>query len=405
MRVAEAAESLGVTPRQVRRLRGKYVAEGAEGLIHGNQGRRPAHAIPEAVRSKVVGLYEKKYSDSNFTHCCDLLAEHEKITLSASSVARILKSAGYRSKCEHKREPCRHRSRERRGQSGMLWQTDATPYAWLGGEEPFALHAVIDDATGIVVGAAFTPNECADGYVRAMCEGIERYGIPLALYSDRHTIFRSPKEKLTIEQELDGEQIPLSNFGKALAELHIAHIKARTPQAKGRIERLWKTLQDRLPVELRLLGIRTMEEANRALPGLIARHNKKYSVQPAEAESAYMPLNPHVCLEHVFALRETRKVNSGGVIRYKNASYITDDPQDMFAPRSVVEVRETRSGEVLIWHEGRGISLRKLEKNARPLPEKAKKEGSAHTYYKPPQNHPWRKPFKAPCNIEVAGAR
>lgn len=394
MSCSEAASSLGLTPRQVRRLRVKYATEGAKGLIHGNRGRQPSHAVSEELRSQVTRLYEEKYSDSNFTHCSELLAEHEGIVLSASSVSRILKLEGHKSKRGHKRRPRRHRSRERRTQSGMLWQTDATPYAWLGeAYGRFALHAAIDDATGVVVGAAFTPNECADGYVRAMCEGIERYGIPLGLYSDRHAIFRSPKERLTLEQELDGEQVPLSNFGKALAELHIEHITASTPQAKGRIERLWETLQDRLPVELRLLGVGSIEDANRVLPDLIARHNEKYSVPPAETATAYVPLDPKIRLDHVFVLRDVRKVSSGGSISYKGSSYVPADPGDVFEVRTTVEIRETRSGDILIWREGHAIALRKLETKARPFPEKVKKEKplKAHT---PHENHPWRTSYK-----------
>ncbi len=287
----------------------------------------------------------------------------------------------------------------------MLWQTDATPYAWLGeAYGRFALHAAIDDATGVVVGAAFTPNECGDGYVLAMCEGIERYGVPLGLYSDRHTIFRSPKEKLTLEQELDGEQVPLSNFGKALAELRIEHIMASTPQAKGRIERLWETLQDRLPVELRLLGVGSIEEANKALPGLIARHNERYSVPPAEAASAYVALDPKIRLEDVFALREVRKVSGGGSISYKGSSYVPVDPKDALEVRAIVEVRETRAGNILVWRqEGHAVALRRLEKKVRPLPETVKKEGPRKTY-QPRKNHPWHTPFKDTENHANANA-
>lgn len=394
MSCAEAASSLGLTARQVRRLRVKYATEGAKGFIHGNRGRKPSHAVSEELRSQVIRLYEEKYSDSNFTHCSELLAEREGIVLSASSVARILKLEGHKSKRGHKRRPRRHRSRERRTQSGMLWQTDATAYAWLGeAAGSFALHAAIDDATGVVVGAAFMPHECADGYVRAICEGIERYGVPLGLYSDRHAIFRSPKERPTLEQELDGEQVSLSNFGKALAELHIEHIMASTPQAKGRIERLWETLQDRLPVEFRLLRVSRIEDANKVLPDLIARHNEKYSVPPAETVTAYAPLDPKIRLDHVFALRDIRKVSSGGSISYKGSSYVPTDPQDVFEVRATVEIRETRSGDLFIWREGHAIALRKLEKRARPLPETVKKEEplKAHT---PRENHPWRASYK-----------
>jgi transposase len=347
MSSAEAAESLGVTCRQLRRLKSKYTQEGEKGLIHGNRGREPKHALSEEVRTTVVRLFEEKYSDSNFCHCSELLEEHEGIRLSPSSIGRILKFAGKESKRAIKRRPKKHRRRERRSQAGMLWQTDATPYEWLGTEAgKFALHAVIDDATGIVVGASFTEHECALGYTRALQEGIKKYGIPLALYSDRHTIFRSPKEKLTIEQELDGEQIPLSNLGKALAELGIEHIKANTPQAKGRIERLWETLQDRLPVELRVLRIKSMEEANKVLAKLLERHNQKYSVTPGEEEASYTPLERGMKLDYVFATRTTRKIGGGEAISYKNETYVPiEETGRKFNAKAVVEVRETFSGE------------------------------------------------------------
>jgi transposase len=394
----EAAASLGVTCRQLRRLKSKYDQEGEEGLIHGNRGRKPTHALLDELKTQVLRLYSEKYYDSNFCHLTELLSENDGINLSSASVRRILKSAGHESKHLRRGRVKKHSPRDRRTQAGMLWQTDATPYEWLGEKVgKFALHAAIDDATGIVVGASFTEHECAVGYSRTLQEGIRTYGIPLALYSDKHTIFRSPKDKLTIEQELDGEQIPLSNLGKAMAELGIRHIKAGTPQAKGRVERLWETLQDRLPVELRLLGVKSIKDANKVLPELIARHNRKYSVSPAERTVAYMPLEREVNLDHVFATRETRKIGGGDDISYKNATYVPlDRNRYNFRAKTVVEVRETFTGEVLIWHDGRAVSLRKI---TRPEPtSKIEKEAKAveepKEKYKPAPDHPWRKGLK-----------
>jgi transposase len=390
MSTAEAAESLGVTPRQFRRLKAKYTKEGEEGLIHGNRGRKPKHALSDELRSLVVRLHDEKYSDSNFCHCSDLLREYEGVNLSPSSIGRILKSAGKVSKRSVKRRSGKHRLRNRRSQAGMLWQTDATPYEWLGKElGRFALHAVIDDATGLVTGAVFTRNECAQGYSIALRQGIEKYGLPLALYTDKHTIFRSPNEKLTIDEELNGEEIPLSNFGKALVELRIEHIKANTPQAKGRIERLWETLQDRLPVELRLLNVKDIEEANKALPELIAEHNRKYAVLAADEGVAYLPLGKGTCLAHVFAIRETRKIGGGCSLSYKGSSYVPDDSRVCFDSRTTVEVRETYGGEVMIWDKGRAIKLRKMEHSSRCPKEEANRT-SASTGHKPAENHPWR---------------
>jgi transposase len=364
MNMREAAETLGITCRQLRRLKSKYAQEGETGLIHGNRGRKPHHALSKETISEVVRLFEEKYNDTNFCHYTELLEEHEGIRLSSSSVGRILKSVGKKSKKSVKRRSKKHRRRDRRCQAGMLWQMDATPYEWLGEEiGRFALHALIDDATGIVTGAEFTKNECAEGYSQAMKRGIKKYGVPMAVYTDKHTIFRSPNERLTVDEELAGEKIPLSNFGKAMAELHIEHIKANTPQAKGRIERLWETLQDRFPVELRLLGVKTLEEANRALPGLIKEHNEKYAVRPAEKQSAYTPLGKGVHLDYVFAKRTTRKIGGGGSISYKKDIYVPDDDGRVcLETRTTVEIRETFSGEVLLWYNGRAMKLKKLER-------------------------------------------
>ena len=393
MNFQEGAQSLKITERQLRRLRQRYKEEGAKGLIHGNRGRKPSHALTEEMKAQVVRLFEEKYYDSNYSHCTDLLEEHDSIRLSRPSVARVLRSSGHKSKRCKRRRPQKHPRRDRRSQAGMLWQIDATPYEWLGDRAgKFALHAAIDDATGIVTGAHFTKNECFEGYVRTMQEGIAKYGIPMGLYSDKHTIFRSPDEKLSIDQELDGEQVPLSNFGKAMAELRITHIKANTPQAKGRIERLWETLQDRLPVELRLMGVRTMQEANEALPLLIAKHNASYAVVPADSETAYTPLGVDVDLSYVFARRETRKIGGGNDISYKRGVYVpVGTIAHTFNARVAVEVRETLSGEVVIWHEGKAVKLRRIERSPSILAGKPQDAPQAPKACKPASDHPWRR--------------
>jgi hypothetical protein len=233
-----------------------------------------------------------------------------------------------------------------------------------------------------------------EGYSETMRQGIVKHGVPLALYSDKHTIFRSPNEKLTIEEELDGQQIHLSNFGKALAELSIEHIKANTPQAKGRIERLMGTLQDRLPVELRLLGICGIDEANKALPALLERHNRQYQVSAAESSDAYSPLGEGVNLEYVFAKRETRKIGSGNEISYKNRIYVPVENVYCFQARTTLEIREIFSGEVIAWHKGQAVQLRAIDRAQRPK-EKAATENTKEKRkpYKPAADHPWRRGF------------
>jgi transposase len=387
----EGAAVLGLTERQVIRLKKKYrTGGGAQELIHKNRGRKPKHALPDEVKERAAALYTAKYHGSNNCHFAELLEEHESLQLSHSSVRRILLSKGIKQAKQRRRSKA-HQPRQRKPQAGMLWQIDATPYAWLEDRAPaFTLHAAIDDATGTVVAAVFRPTECREGYSLVMQQGIRKYGIPLGLYSDRHTIFRSPNEKLTVEQELAGETKPLSHFGKAMAELHIEHIKAITPQAKGRVERLWVTFQDRLVIELRLLGIKTLEEANAALPALLQKHNRKFAVKPKMAESAYIKLDSSVDLNHVFTVREYRQLGPGNTLSYNGFIYTLAKPTHFrFDAKMTVEVRETLTGEVLLWHQGQPLALKATEKPERKKAET--KKASPASPRIPAASHPWRK--------------
>ncbi|WOL41079.1 ISNCY family transposase [Pyramidobacter sp. YE332] len=255
----EAAEKLGLCQRQIIRIKKRFAAQGAAGLVHGNRGRTSRRRIGDEVRESVLKAYEEVYYDFNFSHFAECLNEREGIGISRSSVVRILKDEGIRSKKSARRRPKLHRSRPQKVAAGMLWQTDATSFEWFGrGNGRATLHAYIDDATGIVTGACFTENECMAGYVAALGMGIEGYGLPMAIYSDRHTIFRSPKARAQDDEDRiegneenegneAGKEEPLSCFGRGLKDLGIGQIFALTPEAKGRVERLWNTMQDRLP--------------------------------------------------------------------------------------------------------------------------------------------------------------
>lgn len=387
----EAADELGVSRRQAIRLGMRYKAKGDEGLIHGNRGRRPGNSLREEVKDQVLSLYQHKYYDFNFSHFTERLNEEEGLEVSRSSVVRILKGAGIKSKKSIKRKPRLHRGRKRRAAAGELWQTDATTFQWFEGDrEYYTLHAYIDDATGIVVGAYFTKNECTAGYVEALRQGIEKYGLPMEIYSDRHTIFRSPKE-LSEEEKAEGKEKPLSDFGLGLKELGIKQTFALSPQAKGRIERLWGTLQDRLTVELRLSGITDIEEANRALPRLLAEHNKNFSVK-AQEEAVYVELDTKLDFGFLFAHRDTRKTDGGGSISYKGCSYAPES--GTICPtlaRTSVEVRETLDGRIVIVYQGKLIKMQKVEKPERALaPKRQEKRSSPAKPHKPAPNHPWR---------------
>lgn len=194
----------------------------------------------------------------------------------------------------------------------MLVIIDASPHAWFFNNDECSLHGAVDDATGEILALFFTPNECLEGYFRIMKTVISNNGVPLAVYADRHTIFRSPKaDKLSIEDELNGKKVKNTQFGKAMAELSINLIWAKTAQAKGRIERLWETLQSRLPVELSIAGITTMEEANAFLAVFIKKYNEKFAVEPRDPQSAYRKLEDDINLDHILCIKETRQVDHG----------------------------------------------------------------------------------------------
>lgn len=191
--------------------------------------------------------------NSNFLHFKELLEIHEKIKISYNALYLILTKAGFKIPKKHRKTMLHHR-RKRMPKEGLLIQMDATPFEWFGGNEQFALHGAIDDATGKIVGLYICKNECLQGYLETTRQMLFDYGIPVSIYADRHTIFRSPKaDKVSIEEQLKGKLINETQFGRAMSELGVTIIPARSAQDKGRVERLWETLQSRLPIEFQHL--------------------------------------------------------------------------------------------------------------------------------------------------------
>jgi transposase len=392
----DVTRTLGISVLQAYRLKAKYRLGGAQAIAHGNRGRKPAHTLADSLKQHIQHLYQGRYSGCNSTHFTELLAEHENIRLSVSSVRRILIQSGLRSARVRRRAKI-HRPRPRKPQAGMLWQIDASSYAWLEDRGPqLTLHGIIDDATGEVIAAAFRPTETLEGYVTVMTEALRRKGVPLALYSDRHSIFRPPKGERTIEQELAGEPAALSTFGHAIADLGITHVEALSPQAKGRIERLWRTFQDRLVIELRLRNVCTMDEANRVLPELIDKHNRQFAVAPQEAEPAYRPL-PQTPLEHMFTRREYRRISSGQTFSWGGKCFMPKPGSGVprWEAKSVVEVRIGMDGQVWLWHQGRAwpcVETQQIQVQSSPT---AKKRAEPAPPRKPAADHPWRIPFSS----------
>ncbi|MDP2952651.1 MAG: ISNCY family transposase [Chloroflexota bacterium] len=356
VKVREVAFTMGVSERHGWRLLASYRAEGAAGLAHGNRGRAPARKTPLEVENEVVELAEGRYRGFNHCHLTDMLAEQEDLPMSRSTVRRILKRHGLAS--PRRRRAPRHRSRrERYPQEGMLLQIDGSHHDWLEGRGPrLVLISAVDDATGAVPFALFREQEDAPGYFLLLKEIIKRKGIPWSLYSDNHAVFRTnPKAPLSIEEQLAREE-DLTQFGRALRELGIEAIFAMSPQAKGRIERLFGTFQDRLVSELRLAGAKTREEANQVLWRFLPRFNQRFGVPPLQPESAYRARPVGLDLDHILCSRYPRTVASDNTVRFNGRAFqLLPGPSRISYARAKVEVCEQSDQTILICYQGRGL--------------------------------------------------
>ncbi len=350
---------MGLCVRQVRRLLAAYRREGVAAIAHGNRGRRPVHALGEGVGKVVVALAQGPYAGLNHYHLTELLGERECLCLSRSTVRRILVAAGLKS--PRRRRPPTHRCRRARyPQEGMLLQIDGSRHDWLEGRgAELTLVAAIDDATGTVPYALFRKQEDAQGYFLLLGEVIGRQGVPLALYSDRHGIFqRSPKEGETLEEQLRGERQP-TQFGRALRELGIQPIFALSPQAKGRIERLFGTLQDRLVSELRLAGASTVEEANRVLEDFLPRYNVRFAIPATQPGSAYRARPEGVDLPSVLCFKYQRTVAGDNTVRFGGQvlQVLPGVDRPSYA-HARVEVQERLDGSLVVAYQGRVLATR-----------------------------------------------
>jgi hypothetical protein len=286
---------------------------GVEAVIHGNRGNKHATKISDEAKQKVKDLATGKYKGFNDSHMQEKLQEKEGLQMSRESLRQILRKAGISAKQKRKGRKYRS-SRERKEATGVMLQIDASCHDWLEARGPImTIVGAVDDATG-KVWARFEDSESTWAYLRLMRQIARDKGLPLSLYSDRHTIFHSPKEATIIDQ-IEGRQFK-TQFGRAMQELGINLIKAYSPQAKGRIERVWGTFQDRLIAEMRLAGIKNRDEANRFLPSFLKAYNKKFCCKPRQQIAAFRQSPPAKDLDRVLCLKDTRTVAKDHTIKF-----------------------------------------------------------------------------------------
>lgn len=343
----ELATALKLTVRQVRRLRRRYEQAGAEGLVHRLRGRPSNRRLPAALRQRVAELMTTTYRGLNDCHLTEKLQERERLPVSRSSVRRLRRELGRPAK-RHRQAPRYFRRREREARPGQRVLVDGSSYAWLGEEHPgFTALAAQDDATGAIAGLTFRPHEDLHGYAVALQQMFTTHGLPLELYGDRFGALVRNDDHWSLEEQLAGRQRP-TQLGQVFEELGITYIAAGTPQAKGRIERLWGTLHDRLPAELRLAGITTVAQAEAFLPQFLADFAARFAVPPRDPGPAWRPAPRD--LDRILACRYHRVVARDSTVSIPGR--LLQLPRGACMQGSRVELRELLDGRLLVLRGG-----------------------------------------------------
>jgi transposase len=345
----EVAAALAVTVRQVWRLKRRFEAAGAEGLLHRSRGRPSPRRLAARLRQRVATLLTTTYRDFNDCHATEKLQEVEGLAISRPTVRRLRQALGRPAK--RRRRPRQYRARrEPRSRMGALVQLDASPFAWLEARGPaMSLHGAIDDATGTVLALYFRPTEDLHGYTTLLRALAIDYGLPLALYGDRLNVFLRNDAHWTLAEQLRGAQDP-THFGRMLHALGVGFIPAGSPQAKGRIERLWQTLQDRLVSELRLRGITTPEAANAFLPAFRADFNRRFARPPARPQPAWRSAPRDLPL--LLGCRYARRVAADNTVRLGlRGLQLPPGPRRRSWAGLRVELRELLDGRLVVLHD------------------------------------------------------
>lgn len=337
--VKQVANALGLSERRVKQIKKEVKENGVKSIQHGNRGRKPKNTISNETREKILELRSSyEYEISNFKHFQELLKERENIDISYSALYNILRNAGIKSPKKHRKSKLHHR-RKRKESEGMMLQADGTPFDWFGSGEKYSLHGFIDDATGKITGLYMCKNECLLGYLEVLRQTLENYGIPISLYPDKYSVFFPPKkvdDHITIEEQLNGREKGITQFGRIVEELGITMFAASSPQAKGRIERLWETLQSRLVTEFRINNITNIEQANKFLVSYISKYNSKFAIKPTSKNTVFLKLPKRYDLDELLCVRFERTIDNAGVFSISNSKFQVLDKS--LPPKTKVQI-------------------------------------------------------------------
>ena len=381
---------LNISDRQVRRIKASYLKLGIASIPHQNKYLIPHNKTDGVLTNNIINLYKADYFGWNFHHFNDTLKSNHNISVSDSFIYNTFSTEGIVSpKCKRKKKSI-HPPRPRRECFGELVQVDASIHRWFS-NETYALHAAIDDATGIVLAAFFDKEETTYGYYKMMEQILINYGIPECLYSDNRTVFKSTKKELSIDEELKGISINKTNFEVALDKLHISLITTSNPMAKGRIERLWQTFQDRLIKEMAMSSINSIEKANEFLKLYLPKHNALFAIPLDNIKSVMSLLDNSLDLNMILSIRQKFMVHHNCYLSCNNSYFVimNDDEPALIDTKSKVDL-VTRLDQVQV------VEHKDMTYQIKPILSipKNKTTGYVKKGYNPnsipAKNHPWR---------------
>ena len=323
---SEAAKQLGLTVRQVQRKKKSYLEEGMSSIIHKSKGKSTERGFNKDFSNRILSFYKEEYSGWNFCHFGDALEDDYQIFVSDSYLYKLLTANGFKSPARKKRKSKSHPPRTRRENAGELVQVDASKHQWLcGTNEYFYLHGAIDDATGIVTACIMMKQETILGYQLLMKDTIKKYGIPECLYTDYRTVFQSSKanKEMSLGDYITGKKVNDTRFAAMWSKLGSSIISTTNPRAKGRIERLWRTFQDRLFKELRKHKISTIEEANRYINEIfLPRYNTRFASSINCNKNYFIPVSDDFDFNRKLAIWDERKILNGCYVSIDGKYYV-----------------------------------------------------------------------------------
>jgi hypothetical protein len=386
----KAAEVLGITDRHVRRAIKRVKEEGAKGIIHKSRGRASPRRMAKELEERIAGVIKDKYRGFGPTLASEKLLERERIEVSKEKLRQIMMAHGLWQRKRRRKEF--HRWRERKAHFGEMVQMDGSHHDWLERRGPrLVLMGYVDDARNVFFGrfydyeGVYPAMDALEAYMRL-------YGLPRSLYLDKHSTYKTTREP-SLDELLRGERAA-TQFERACKELGIEVIHAHSPQAKGRIERTFGILQDRLVKEMRLAGIRTKDQANRFLEKFLPRFNERFAKEAKKKGDLHRPLPKGIDLSEIFCIKATRTINNGYIVKWRGRQLLIENTS-MAVRRRKVEVRESFDGKITIKFNGRYLKHREIietkrsskEKMKKPVDEPKKRKGK----YIPPPDHPWKR--------------